>query len=89
MTYFSHPLAAWINKNRSLFRNQTVFAEAMGVTRSRLSQILAGDSISAEMAIKIHRLTNGEVPATLFCPHIWRRPEDVPTESPSMEGTAP
>lgn len=54
------------------------FCDDAAITGGRLSQILSGERPSPELAIAIHRLTAGAVPASTTRPDLWRRPEDVP-----------
>lgn len=45
--------------------------------------------VSAEMALAVHRFTDGVVPASELRPDLWVRPEDVPaisTPTPINEG---
>lgn len=56
------------------------FCEDVGISEGRLSQIIGGAPASPKVAKAIHRISAGEVPASLLRPDLWRRPEDVPTE---------
>ena len=56
------------------------FRKDTGVTEGRLSQLLGGERPSPELAIRIHRITNGELPASKLRPDLWRKPDDVPVD---------
>lgn len=59
---FAHPLAAWLEA-RSLGRS--VFADQIGISESFLSQVLSRKRRpSLEVAVKIERATDGQVPAS-------------------------
>lgn len=60
---------------------RNAFCLAVDISPGRLSQILNGfdgGGISAELAIKIHHLTHGKVPASLARPDLWQHPTAVP-----------
>jgi len=54
------------------------FCRDVAISEGRLSQILKGERASPELAIRIHRLTEGAVPASALRPDLWRNPTDVP-----------
>lgn len=51
---------------------------AGGFSQNAIWQAKRRNRISPELAIGIHRATNGEVPASETRPDLWSRPEDVP-----------
>ena len=56
-------LAEWLKRTGT---TQAAFAEAIGVSQGRISQIVAGDAPSLEVAIRIEKATKGRVkPADL------------------------
>lgn len=57
------------------------FCKDVGISEGRLSQIVNGDLPSPKVAKAIHRITEGEIPASMLRPDLWRRPEDVPLEA--------
>jgi DNA-binding transcriptional regulator YdaS (Cro superfamily) len=56
------------------------FCKDATISEGRLSQILGGERPSPELAMTIHRLTNGTVPASELRPDLWRSPNDVPVQ---------
>lgn len=56
------------------------FCKDVGISEGRLSQIIGGDLASPKVAKSIHRVTGGEIPASMLRPDLWRLPEDVPLE---------
>lgn len=66
-------------------------SEAALARETRLSQPLIHKAKKSgragpKLALAIHYFTNGEIPASLIRPDLWRKPEDVPPRV--VEGTA-
>lgn len=74
-------LRAWLDANRGRFPTHGDFADLIGCSRSWLSKVLDGREVTDALALKIHRATDGQVPASLFRPDLWRLPEHVPAEA--------
>ena len=53
---------------------------AGGFTQNAIWQAKRRNTCSPELALGIHRATNGEIPASDLRPDLWRNPEDVPPE---------
>lgn len=75
-------LDRFLDANRTSFPTDASFAEAIGCTAARLSQIRRGRGgpVKPGLAINIHRVTRGRVPGNVLLPGLWRRPSDVPVE---------
>lgn len=58
--------------------NENALAEACGRSQHALWKARQRGSVTPELAIDIHRATQGKVPGNKFCPHIWTAPEHVP-----------
>lgn len=56
------------------------FCKDATISEGRLSQIIGGERPSPKLAKTIHRISNGQVPASALRPDLWREPEDVPLE---------
>jgi len=61
--------------------SQQKLAAACGVSQPLISKAKLHGRLSAELALAIHRATDGAVPACLLRPDLWRRPEHVPVEA--------
>jgi DNA-binding transcriptional regulator YdaS (Cro superfamily) len=57
------------------------FCKEAAISEGRLSQILKGQRASPELAIRIHRVTHGTVPASTLRPDLWSDPSKVPVEA--------
>jgi hypothetical protein len=75
-------LALFLKTRRGRYPTDVSFAEAIGCSGARLSQILHGAPglVRPQLAIAIHRETGGAVPGNLWRPDLWRKPADVPVE---------
>lgn len=49
-----------------------------GVSQVAINQAKRRDAVSAELALAIHRFTEGAVPAWELRPDLWRSPDDMP-----------
>lgn len=50
----------------------------IGVSQVAINKAKKRGSVSAEMALAIHRFTDGKVPASDLRPDLWTNPQDVP-----------
>jgi DNA-binding transcriptional regulator YdaS (Cro superfamily) len=50
------------------------FCKEAAISEGRLSQILNGQRPSPELAIRIHRITDGAVPKSSLRPDLWSDP---------------
>jgi DNA-binding transcriptional regulator YdaS (Cro superfamily) len=57
--------------------SQAKLAQACGVVQQSISAALNSGRVSAEMAVKIDRATNGAVPHWQLRPDLWTAPEEV------------
>lgn len=71
-------LRQWLSANKERFPTHAGFAAEIGCSTSWLSKILDGREPTDIVAIKIHKATEGQVPASAFRPDLWRLPEHVP-----------
>lgn len=55
--------------------------KAGGFSQNAIWQAKRRNSVTAEMALGIHRATDGEVPASDLRPDLWAKPEDVPART--------
>ena len=53
-------------------------ARKCGVATSAITNAKMRGTISPELALRIHKATNGRVPASSFRPDMWLRPGHVP-----------
>lgn len=67
--------------------SEAKLGEGIGVSQVAINKAKRRNSVSAEMAIAIHRFTQGAVPASALRPDLWRRPRDVPTEPEQVVGS--
>jgi DNA-binding transcriptional regulator YdaS (Cro superfamily) len=70
-------LAAVIRESGDMARD---WARKLACSPGRLSQVLAGQGgrVSSQLAINIHRETNGRVPGSSLRPDLWAHAKDVP-----------
>jgi len=61
--------------------NESALASACGRSQNAIWQAKQRGSVTPELAIDIHRATDGKVPGNKFCPHIWTAPEHVPAHA--------
>lgn len=60
-----------MNKAVAAAQSQGKLARLIGVSRQRVGQLVAGDRIPAELAIKIEQATNGAVTRADLRPDLW------------------
>lgn len=65
-----------------LLGSQAKLAKAAGVKQASIWQAKEAGRASAELALGIHRATDGRVSASKLRPDIWRSPEHVPVDEP-------
>jgi DNA-binding transcriptional regulator YdaS (Cro superfamily) len=58
--------------------SQCKLAAATGYSQVAINKAKRRGSVSAEMALAVHRFTGGAVPASALRPDLWARPQDVP-----------
>lgn len=63
-----------------LFGSEQRLARACGVTQSAISKAKLGGKVSVELAKSIHRVTRGQIPASVLRPDLWSSPQHVPIE---------
>lgn len=64
-----------INKAVAQFGSQKKLASAMGCCQQQISYMKTSSSVSAEMAMKIERATQGEVAKHELRPDLFEQPE--------------
>jgi DNA-binding transcriptional regulator YdaS (Cro superfamily) len=63
---------------------QAVLAARLGKSQQLVSSLCTrARGISPRDAIAIHRITGGQVPASLLRPDLWRRPEHLSVDNPA------
>jgi DNA-binding transcriptional regulator YdaS (Cro superfamily) len=58
--------------------SQCKLAAATGYSQVAVNKAKRRGSVSAAMALAVHRFTGGAVPASALRPDLWARPQDVP-----------
>src|SRR5258708_24857419 len=53
-------------------------AQATGYSQVAINKAKRRGSVSPAMALAVHRITGGVVPASALRPDLWARPQDVP-----------
>lgn len=68
--------------------SEAKLGEGTGFSQVAINKAKHRGSVSAEMALAIHRFTVGQVPASALRPDLWASPDDVPiaSTSPQEEG---
>jgi len=79
----------WFNANWPPIERAIEFAgseaklgEGTGFSQVAINKAKRRGSVSAEMALAIHRFTGGVVPASALRPDLWQSPNDVPLAPP-------
>ena len=62
--------------------SEAKLGEGTGFSQVAINKAKHRGSVSAEMALAIHRFTGGRIPASDLRPDLWSAPEDVPTSPP-------
>jgi DNA-binding transcriptional regulator YdaS (Cro superfamily) len=72
--------------------SEAKLGEGIGFSQVAINKAKHRGSVSAEMALAIHRFTAGAVPASDLRPDLWTSPDDVPLapdpSAPPAEATA-
>lgn len=58
--------------------SEAKLGEGIGCSQVAINKAKRRGSVTAEMALKIHRFTDGRVSASALRPDLWQHPEDVP-----------
>lgn len=69
---------AAIERAIQLAGSEAKLGEGTGFSQVAINKAKHRGSVSAEMALALHRFTGGAVPASELRPDLWRCPEDVP-----------
>lgn len=64
--------------------SEAKLGEGTGFSQVAINKAKHRNSVSAEMALAIHRFTGGRVPASALRPDLWETPDNVPT-APNQE----
>jgi DNA-binding transcriptional regulator YdaS (Cro superfamily) len=78
---------ATIARAIKLAGSEAKLGEATGFSQVAINKAKHRGSVSAEMALAIHRFTAGAVPASDLRPDLWAFPADVPV-APEPERAA-
>jgi len=71
---------AAIDRACELAGSQKLLAVKCRVSQPAIAKARRTRQVSARLALRIHRVTDGEVPGSLLRPDLWLKPADVPTE---------
>jgi DNA-binding transcriptional regulator YdaS (Cro superfamily) len=80
-TFDPIPVCAAVAHAIALKGSQQKLASACGVSQPSISKAKLRGRVSAELALAIHRATEGVVPGCALRPDLWRQPEHVPVEA--------
>ncbi len=69
--------------------SEAKLARDCGVTQPAIWKAKTTEKVSPELALAIHRATDGVVPASALRPDLWSRPEHVPSPSIVPEQSMP
>lgn len=58
--------------------SEAKLGEGIGYSQVAINKAKHRGSVSADMALRIHRFLGGRVPASRLCPELWANPDDVP-----------
>lgn len=65
--------------------SEAKLGEGIGFSQVAINKAKRRGSVSAEMALAIHRFTGGHVPASALRPDLWHDAKDVPSASVAAE----
>lgn len=69
-----------ISRAVAILGSEVKLAAACGVTQPAISKAKLRGRVSVRLALRMHRATNGEVPASELRPDLWGVPEHVPPQ---------
>jgi DNA-binding transcriptional regulator YdaS (Cro superfamily) len=58
--------------------SEAKLAAAIGYSQVAINKARRRGAVSPRMALAVHRVTGGVVPASALRPDLWARPQDVP-----------
>jgi DNA-binding transcriptional regulator YdaS (Cro superfamily) len=64
--------------------SEAKLAAAIGCSQVAINKARRRGTVSAEMALAVHRFSAGAVPASALRPDLWARPQDVPVAAARM-----
>jgi DNA-binding transcriptional regulator YdaS (Cro superfamily) len=67
-----------IERAIKLAGSEAKLGKSIGFSQVSINKAKRRGSVSAEMALAIHRFCNGEISASDLRPDLWRTPDDVP-----------
>lgn len=68
------------------FKSEAKLGKAAGgFSQNAIWQAKKRGSVSPELALGIHRATNGKISASALRPDLWKDPKDVPSAPPEVE----
>jgi DNA-binding transcriptional regulator YdaS (Cro superfamily) len=69
---------AAIERAIELAGSEAKLGDGIGFSQVAINKAKRRGSVSAEMALAIHRFLRGAVPASSLRPDLWQSPDDVP-----------
>ena len=66
----------------ALAGSEAKLGDGIGFSQVAINKAKRRGSVSAEMALAIHRFSRGEIAASSLRPDLWNSPRDVPEPSP-------
>lgn len=80
----NEPNSALIEKAIELAGSEAKLGEATGYSQHGIWKAKRTGSVSPELALAIHKFSDGKIPASELRPDLWSAPEHVPVEAPSI-----
>lgn len=74
----AHTATAPLEAAIKIAGSEAKLGEGTGFSQVAINKAKRRGSVSAEMALAIHRFTSGQVSASALRPDLWTSPDDVP-----------